>query len=516
MVARLATSVKYYIEINYRQLLLLIFLITLAYANSLNNEFLSDDIRGIAENTQIGDLSYTVRIPPLFFQPVLYFLIHKFFGLAPIFFRIPNIIFHMGVVFLVYLIVDLIIGKKTALIAAILAAIHPLQTEPVVWISGGVYVWYSFFVLLAFALHILSGKNKWLYAASVVSFLLALTVSATAMVWPFILLIFMIAFGKLKNDWKKLIAPLALSLTWMAIFVAKIPQRAASVQAMSGADKPMFNPLVQIPVAISSYLEMIFWPQNLTLYHSEIMFSKLEFAVRAVVVVLLIILIVWAFLKKRREIFFFLSFFVISLLPTLTPFKISWVVAERYAYLGTIGIYVIIAMGANALLKRDKIKIPLFVLGVFVGVALIGRTISRNIDWKNQDNLWLSGAKTSPHSPQNRNNLGDYYARRQNFPRAIQEFTIATELKPCYADAHHNVANVYARVGNAELAVKNYERALECNPSIWQSHQNVAAIYFKLEKYELAIYHIQKALKLYPLYNTLQEWLKESQLKLVK
>ncbi len=71
----------------------------------------------------------------------------------------------------------------------------------------------------------------------------------------------------------------------------------------------------------------------------------------------------------------------------------------------------------------------------------------RNFDWKNQDTLWLATAKTSPSSHQNHNNLGDLYARRGEYEKAVEEFKKAIELKPDYGDAYHNLANVYHQIG---------------------------------------------------------------------
>ena len=97
--------------------------------------------------------------------------------------------------------------------------------------------------------------------------------------------------------------------------------------------------------------------------------------------------------------------------------------------------------------------------------ALSVRTITRNADWKNQDTLWLATAKTSPSSPQNHNNLGDYYGRQGDLEKAAEEFKTAIKLKPNYGDAYHNLANIYHQMGEDDLAIENYRKALSFNPN---------------------------------------------------
>jgi Tfp pilus assembly protein PilF len=207
--------------------------------------------------------------------------------------------------------------------------------------------------------------------------------------------------------------------------------------------------------------------------------------------------IAWSF-KKNRQIFFWSSFFIIALLPFLTPLRISWIVAERYVYLGSLGIIVLIALALNKIGELMKNKKIIWIIFILLIIALATRTILRNFDWKNQDTLWLATAKTSPSSHQNHNNLGDMYTRHGDYDKAIEEFKKAIELKPNYGDAYHNLANVYHLKGQDDLALENYQKALSFNANLWQSYQNIAAIYFTQQKFDLAKESMEKALKINP------------------
>jgi tetratricopeptide (TPR) repeat protein len=197
---------------------------------------------------------------------------------------------------------------------------------------------------------------------------------------------------------------------------------------------------------------------------------------------------------KKSSLFLWLAFFITFLLPTALIPGIASIVAERYAYLASVGIFIIIAFLLN-LIKNNKIKWSVF---AFIVLALSIRTFIRNFDYRNQDTLWLATAKTAPSSPQNHNNLGDYYGRQGDLARAVDEFKKAIELNSRYGDAHHNLANTYHQLGQDDLAIENYQKALSFNPNLWQSHQNLAAIYYSNNQLDQAKDELAKALAIVP------------------
>lgn len=254
---------------------------------------------------------------------------------------------------------------------------------------------------------------------------------------------------------------------------------------MSYEQTRLLNPFIQIPIAITSYLELIFWPKNLTIYHSEMTFNLVQYFIRLTFFIIFLGIIAYSY-KRNRQAFFWLCFFFITLLPTLTPFGISWIVAERYVYLGSLGIFVVVALIFRRLGMIPKLRLGINIIFFLILSLLLLRTIMRNNDWKNEDNLWIATAKTSPSSPVTHNNLGDVYSRHGDLEKAIEEFKKAIAINPRYADAYHNLATTYLSMNNLEEATENYQRAISLNQNLWQSYQNLAAIYFKQRKYNLA------------------------------
>lgn len=476
---------------------LLTLLILITYGNSLNNVFLSDDIAEIRDNPFIGDLTYAVTSHPFgFIRLVLYWLAFHLGGLNPIFFRSINLFFHTGSTLLIYALLNLIHSKKLAFIVAAVFAVHPAIAEAVVWISGGMYAQYTFFFLLAFFFYVKAARK--FYWLSIFCYLLALMSHPQMPILLFLIFpLYEFGFGNLKKNWIKVLPFLLISMFYIFINIGALPERSTTLQSVHYQEKGIDNPLILIPVAISSYFELTFWPKTLTLYHSELIFGQIEFIVRALITLIFIGLTLISF-KVNKFIFFFLSLFWIALSPTLTPFRFNWIVAERYLYLPIVGILAVVALGLVRVEQMIKIKRIAYAVLVIIVVLSSARTIARNIDWKNEDNLWIATGKTSPSSPNTHNNLGDVYGRAGDKKRALQEFQKAIELKPNYGDAYHNLANTYRELGEIDKALENYQMAANLNPNLWQSYQNIAALYFDQKQYDQAIEYLQKAIQINP------------------
>ncbi|PIS08821.1 hypothetical protein COT75_05070 [Candidatus Beckwithbacteria bacterium CG10_big_fil_rev_8_21_14_0_10_34_10] len=488
---------KVWFRENKKFLVFLSLFVFAVYINSLDNEFVSDDVAGVLKRTNLGDPAYIFSALPLFTRQLAFFIIFKIFGKVPFFYRSLNVLTHLGVVFGVYFLISFLNNKRTAFLSSLLMAVHPINIEAITWISGGGYSNSSFLLILAFIYFIFSYKARKYYKLMIIFFLLSLATAEKTMVFPLILLVFLLVNKSLKKDWKKLISPFIISGVWVLIYFSRVSTRVAELQTGSIPVQRTMNPLFQIPIAIISYFKLIFWPKDLTLYHSEMKFTSNQYILYLFLLILFIGVIIYSF-KRNKQIFFWLLFFIISLLPTLTPFGISWIVAERYVYLGAIGVFVSLGILIERLLKNEKYKTPIYIVFSLIILTLSVRTIRRNIDWKNQDNLWLAASKTSPNSSQNHNNLGDYYGRQGDFEGAVKHFKKAIELRPGYADAYHNLANAYQQMSELDLAIENYQKALEFNPGLWQTHQALGSIYFSQNNTFKAKEHSIKAIEINP------------------
>ncbi len=491
-------SFKSFLKNHWLNLTLLLFLVLVTFTNALNNAFLSDDLAEIVQNPNIGNLSNITSHPFGVIRPFLYWVVFHIGGLNQILFRSINLGLHLGNVFLVYILFNLLFSKRISIFVAAIFAVHPAISEAIIWISGGLYPQYTFFFLLSFVFYILSSKNVRYYWLSVLSFMFSLmSHSQMSLALIVIFPLYEVCFGNFKKNFKKSIPFFIMGIAYAFIIFAGLPERETTLQSVHYQERGVDNPLVLVPVAVSSYLQLTFFPKTLTLYHSELAFGPVEFAIRAFITLIFFAGLLLSF-KKSKKVFFWSSFFIIALSPTLTPFRLNWIVAERYLYLPILGLLALTAFGVEKLSSYLKLKWLIYAVLAVVLIALSARTIVRNIDWKNEDNLWIATGKTSPSSPNTHNNLGDVYGRQGDKQRALQEFQKAVELKPDYGDGYHNLANTYRELGQTDKALENYQNALKFNPNLWQSYQNIAAIYFQEKMYDKALENIQKAIEINP------------------
>lgn len=94
--------------------------------------------------------------------------------------------------------------------------------------------------------------------------------------------LFEFCFGNLKKNWLRVIPFFLISLVYVVINLSALPERETTLQSVHYQESGVDNPLLLIPVAISSHAELLFFPKTLTLYHSELAFSPPEFLIRAI------------------------------------------------------------------------------------------------------------------------------------------------------------------------------------------------------------------------------------------
>ncbi|MGI5826653.1 MAG: hypothetical protein ACOX50_04560, partial [Patescibacteria group bacterium] len=171
-------SLRAFVKKNWPVLVFLAILVIVVYANSLGNEFLSDDIATIRDNPDIANLNPGGGTSFIFnLRNTLLAITYRIFGLNPVFFRLTNIFCHLGSTLVLFMLLSLFFTTPIPIFVASLFAVHPFLSEGVVWISGGPYSISTFIILTTFLFYLKARekKNKLLYLSSIALFYLALT-----------------------------------------------------------------------------------------------------------------------------------------------------------------------------------------------------------------------------------------------------------------------------------------------------------------------------------------------------
>jgi protein O-mannosyl-transferase len=465
---------------NWKFLLVLCVFIIGIYFNSLKGDFVSDDYATIPQNPDILNFKSAV----VTFAPgVSNWLVATMFGInSPIPFHIFSLVLYLITCVLVFVFCHLLFDKKTAIWIIILFAVLPINVEGVSWISGKPYLFNTLTVLLSlilFVIYFKTGIKKYLWTF-IFSLLLAfLGERVRSLAIPLILPVLIFAFDKefrLKINLGKVLALSVSGLFILGIFLwPMIQSRISNVNSgINASDSVFYNPFFQYPTAISKYLQLMLFPLDLTLYHT--MYTIPIWLNWSILLVYLVAL-GWFFFKDKRM-FFALSFIFLAAAPSMAPVKVSWLVAERYMLLGSVGFCIFIVLCFQKLEKRFK-KLALVLFG-FLVLAYSVRIFFRNIDWQTNHNLWVNTCQVSPNSHNAWNNIGDDYdklaqlettdeGKLRQYENAVKGFGQSYAIKPNYADAYHNQANIFYKMGRLDLARNAYETAISYNANMSQT-----------------------------------------------
>ena len=485
------------------------------YVNTLNGQFVSDDIPVMQTALGAKNLSTLALQPDL--QLFVYLLMNKVFGNTPAPLHIISLLLHLANGILFFSLLSQLFSKKVAALSTILFLTHPVNSEAVSWISGINYLFNAFVFGITAHLFLIYRNTKrpvYLFASSIP---LILIIFLTRNVWsltipPLIFVLDFLIIGR-KLSIKNLL-PYILFLIPSLLFLISLKSSIQARLQVVGGEIPQTSTaakptpyLTRLPYSLYSSASLYFYPKNLTIYHEGDKISKSYLIFMGMLTTLFFISIVFL-LKFNKKLAGLFLFFLSSLAPVLAPIQLTWFVAERYLYIGSVAFAVCTVL---LLLKIElKYKMKSFTLTLVIIVALIYsiRTIIRTQDWKTPKNLWQATEKVSPYSIKVHNNLGDIYGGEGDYSRAIQEFQTAIQIEPRYSYAMHNLGNTYLQVGQIELAKEQYLKALKLDPSLYQSAFQLGRIEYYYKNYPKAIEYMKLAIRINPNYDDAKNSLK--------
>lgn len=490
---------------NWKFLLILCVGVFLLYFNSLNGDFVSDDYATIPNNPNIDVFSYQIQTA---LAGLTNWVLNIFFGTGhSLPYHLFSLFLYLLTICFVYICLRLLGWKKlVSNLSTLVFAVLPIHVEVVSWISGRPYVFLSLLYLLTITfliLYIKGHSKKYLYLT--VGLFLISFFSDKVRFFQMCLAIFLylFSFGKLKkikfNTW---LTGLLLSFFVLGVIFLwpMVIDRVTSVNGgINASDSVFYNPFFQYPTAISKYLQLLVVPIDLTLYHTMYIFPVwLNWTILLMYLFGLIY-----FWLKNRVYFFALAMIFMVTLPLMMPIKVSWLVAERYIFFGSIGFCLVLGLIFRDLIlfRRNRLVLSLFPLMI---LSYVARVYYRNLDWQTNHNLWVNTCQISPNSHNAWNNIGDDYDKLGQPENAIKGFSQSVLVKPNYADAYHNRANIFFKTGRLDLARESYQTALGFNPAMFQTYLSLTQIDLMEKNSGLALEHAQKVVQLQP--NLAQSW----------
>lgn len=253
-------------------------------------------------------------------------------------------------------------------------------------------------------------------------------------------------------------------------------------------------------VAFVTYLGKIFWPQNLAVFYPFPDQCPAWQVGGAVFLILAISAAVIIALKRLPYLFVGWLWYATTLLPVIGIIQIGdFAMADRYTYLPSIGISIMLAWGIPPLFQRAQIRrMVLLPAGIVVLAILAVLSWQQCRYWKNSIELFSHALQVTRDNPLARNSLGVALAGVGKNKEAIAHYRAAIELNPYSDKAHSNLGLALVAEGKIDEAITHYRAAIDFDPNNEVTHSNIGIALALAGKYEEAAEHYRTAMKLNP------------------
>jgi hypothetical protein len=294
-------------------------------------------------------------------------------------YHLLNILFHLGNVFLVYLIASFVLKSRTySALTALIFAVHPINAEVVCWVAvfGDIaFVFFSLLSLILFAKFYLSERkipSLLYYFGSCLSFILALCAKESALILPLIIILTII-FLKQRQDIPN---AKAKRFSWSVYFVIVGLYFILRNILLPGSELHLGYFSKNIPEKLFKliyYLRDLIFPLDLALLKQFLyQYSLLPSAI--ILAFVLVFLFIYIFLPKFKQnrilLFSLLWIGIMLIIPVLAPFAPM----RRHLDFALIGFSLFLVSFLSLLKKRN---LTIFLLLLFI-ILEIGTSLGRN------------------------------------------------------------------------------------------------------------------------------------------
>jgi tetratricopeptide (TPR) repeat protein len=453
----------------------------------------------------------------------------QLFGPNPGWMHLVNVLLHLANALLLFAVLKKMTGAlwQSAFVAAAFA-LHPMHVESVAWIAERKDVLSTLFMLLTLAAYIGYVKRPSIFRYLIALTLFAAGLMAKPMLVTLPLLLLLLDYWPLnrfdpqpaKTSGRQNRKPSPIGAgrpPAYRIMVEKIPffvlaaassavtlvvQRAGG--AMTGiAVVPLHIRIANAFLSYAKYVGKMFWPKNLAVFYPFDAGSIASWQVAMSVLLLLVISILVIRLGRRRK---YLTvgwfWFVITLLPVIGLVQVGkQAIADRYAYIPYIGLFIAIAWGLPELLWKLPQRKTAMGLSMAISLTVLGIVAHRQASyWQDSATLAWHALEVTQGNYVAYNNRGIAYGDLGRSAEAIGDFSEAIRINPGYDEAYNNLGIIYKRLGHLQEAVDAYKQAIKIKPNYAEAYNNLGNGYSRLGRGTEAIGAYEQAIKIKPDY----------------
>ena len=422
---------------------------------------------------------------------------------------------------------------RSAMVAALLA-LHPINVESVAWIAERKNLLSMMFFLLALCAYTWYARKPHMsrYLAVVALYILGLMAKPQVITLPCVLLLW--DYWPLQRMYRNAretfpqqnFPAMPLSrLIWEKLPLLALSAASALITiraqyeggAMTGPHwQPISARIENAIVAYARYLGKALWPSDLELIYPHPGSSlKIWQVLSALLLLAAITAVVISARRRHRYLLTGWLWFLGTMLPMIGLLQVGvQAMADRYAYLPFVGLFIMICWGASEWADRRQLSVGWqMAVGVVVLVGL-GLTARRQLNlWSDNTLLWSrivsvesQGLQASPNNWVAEDVLGHALLNLGEVEAAIPHFRAAMTLNPSDPDSNVNVGTYEQRRRNLPGAIAQYQKVIAMTQSTprldvqsrAQAFSNMGYAYRELKDYGHARENFEQAVKINP------------------
>ena len=518
-------------------LCLLLVAATLAFYNPIiHNQFIDfDDSSYILKNFQVqSGLTWdTVKWSFTTFRegnwhPLTWLshaLDYQIFDLNPAGHHYTNLLLHVANAVLLFLLLRQATGVTwPSLIVGALFALHPVNVESVAWAAERKNVLSMLFFLLALHAYDRYARTgrRYLYLLVTICFALGLMAKPQIVTLPFVLLLWdywplqrigarSAADGSPAPStprtfrylvWEKL--PLFILAAADSV-VTMLAQRAGNA-VRTVTEVSLSARLENVFVSYVRYIGKALWPSRLAAMYPRPANSLPAWQTVGAVVLLLLISALVLRWRARRYLPVGWFWFLGTLVPMIGIITVGeQTMADRYAYLPFIGLFVAIVWTLDAAASEHRIAVVWRVGVALLGVFILGCLTHRQLGyWHDDETLWRHALSVTERNYMAHNNLAIAFAKQGRSEEAVVQFQAATALHTYPPDQVLKLAFYELRVGHPQEAIEESGAVLRASADPVDPRLQSAAwgemgqAHLQMRQYDQAAECYQNALRLNP------------------
>jgi tetratricopeptide (TPR) repeat protein len=431
-------------------------------------------------------------------------------GLDPVAHHRTNLALHVVTACLLFLAFLRMTGAlwRSAFVAA-LFALHPLHVESVAWVAErkDVLSGLCFALVLLLYSRYAERPSAARYACVFVMFAIGLTAKPMLVTVPAVLLLFDVwPLGRLRLtpaiDWPRAgrlalekLPLLVLSAAASAMTVIA-QQTAIHLAARYTLEDRVGNALV----SYVRYLAGAFWPTDLSISYWHPSSWPASTLVGSVLLLAAVTAATLRVAKTQPFLVVGWLLFLGMLVPVIGVVQVGeQAMADRYMYLPSIGLFVMVAWGVDAFVPEFPARARALALAAGGVLLACGWLTHAQVQvWRNSHVLWQHARAVDPENPLALEVLGVLAEQQGRQLEALGFYRRALEIDPRRQNSQYNLGNLLRWFGRPADALGPLLEAVRLRPDFAMAYEALGHVYRDLGQPQASLQAFQRSVELRP------------------